>query len=82
MSVLEHLQPQRVFYYFERLCAIPHGSGNTRAVSDWVMDFARTHDLEAYQDEMNNVILVKAAAPGYENAPPVILQATRYKSSA
>ena len=38
------------------------------------MDFARAHGLEAYQDEMNNVILVKAAAPGYESAPPVILQ--------
>ena len=74
MSVLEQLRPQRVFYYFEQLCAIPHGSGNTRAVSDWVMDFARAHGLEAYQDEMNNVILVKAAAPGYESAPPVILQ--------
>ena len=36
MPVLEHLEPKRVFGFFEELCAIPHGSGNTRAISDWL----------------------------------------------
>ena len=31
MAVLNHLEPQRVFHFFEELCAIPHGSGNTKA---------------------------------------------------
>ena len=26
MSVLAGLKPERVFYYFEELCRIPHGS--------------------------------------------------------
>ena len=30
--------------------------------------------MEHYQDEANNVIIIKPAAPGYENAQPVILQ--------
>ena len=34
MRVLEHLEPKSVFSYFEDLCAIPHGSGNTNAISD------------------------------------------------
>jgi dipeptidase D len=74
MSILEHLEPKGVFRFFEELCAIPHGSGNTKAISDWLMDFAHQRNLEAYQDSMNNVIIIKEAAPGYESAAPVILQ--------
>ena len=41
MSVLAGLKPERVFYYFEELCRIPHGSGNTKEVSDYLVQFAR-----------------------------------------
>ena len=74
MSILEHLEPKGVFRFFEELCAIPHGSGNTKAASDWLMDFARERGLESYQDRLNNVIIIQEATPGYENAEPVILQ--------
>ena len=74
MRVLEHLEPKAVFSYFEDLCGIPHGSGNTRAVSDYCAAFAREHGLEYRQDGMGNVIIVKPAAPGYESAPAVMLQ--------
>ena len=29
MAVLSGLEPKAVFEYFEKLCAVPHGSGNT-----------------------------------------------------
>ena len=74
MAVLEHLEPKGVFSFFEQLCAIPHGSRNTRAVSDWCVAFARERGLEWYQDAWNNVILIQQATPGYEDAPAVILQ--------
>ena len=74
MEVLGALQPREVFRWFEELCAIPHGSGNTKAVSDWCAAFARTRGLEYRQDALNNVIIIKEAAPGYEDAKPVILQ--------
>ena len=74
MAILEHLEPRGVFRFFEELCAIPHGSSNTKAVSDWLMDFARERGLEAYQDGLNNVIIIKEATSGYECAEPVILQ--------
>lgn len=74
MPVLDQLEPKAVFSFFERLCAIPHGSGNTRAVSDWLADFARTRGLWYAQDAANNVVIKKPASPGYEAAPPVILQ--------
>ena len=49
MSVLAGLKPERVFYYFEELCRIPHGSGNTKEVSDYLVQFARDHELSWYQ---------------------------------
>ena len=74
MSTLEHLYPERVFYYFKQIAAIPHGSGNTKAISDYLVKFAKEHALTWYQDEANNVVLVKEASKGYENAPAIIIQ--------
>ncbi len=74
MSVLDQLEPGKVFQYFERICAIPHGSRNTKAISDWCVAFARERGLEYHQDSANNVILIQEATPGYEDAEPVILQ--------
>lgn len=74
MRALENCEPKRVFYYFEELCKIPHGSGNTKQISDYLVSFAKEHGLEYVQDEMNNVVIYKPATKGYEDAPAVILQ--------
>lgn len=39
--VLANLEPKGVFRFFEELTRIPHGSGNTAAVSAWAADFAK-----------------------------------------
>ena len=74
MRVLENLQPARVFYYFEEIANIPHGSGNTKQISDYLVAFAKEHNLEYYQDAINNVIMIKEATEGYEASEPVIIQ--------
>lgn len=74
MSILENLQPKRVFHYFEEICKIPHGSFNTRAISNYLVSFAKEHGLKYYQDFADNVIIYKPASPGYEDAPVTILQ--------
>ena len=56
-SKLAGLKPASVFYYFEQLCAIPHGSGNTRGISDYLVNFAKEKNLRYIQDEWNNVII-------------------------
>lgn len=74
MSVLEGLKPERVFYYFEEISKIPHGSGNTKQISDFCVDFAYKQGLKVIQDEVNNIIIYKNASEGYEDAEPVVLQ--------
>lgn len=72
--VLKGLKPEKVFEYFELLCSVPHGSGNTKQISDLCVNFAKERGLAFRQDELNNVIIFKPASAGYENAESVILQ--------
>ena len=74
MGVLSELEPKKVFYYFEEITKIPHGSGNVEQISNFLVDFAKEHHLFYIQDAMKNVIMVKEATPGYEKEPVVILQ--------
>lgn len=74
MGVLSNLEPKEVFAYFEEICGIPHGSGNTQAISDYLVKFAFDHDLRHRQDEAGNVVIFKPATPGYENSETVMLQ--------
>jgi len=71
---LAGLEPASVFGYFEKICSIPHGSGNTKAISDYLVSFAKEHDLRYIQDELNNVILFGEGTCGYEDHEPVIIQ--------
>ena len=74
MQKLAGLEPASVFYYFEQLCAIPHGSGNTKAISDYLVRFAKEQGLRYIQDNLNNVILFQEGTCGMEDREPVILQ--------
>ena len=74
MGALSGLKPERVFAYFEKLCSVPHGSGNTKSISDLCVSFARELGLPYRQEPCGNVVIRKAASPGCENAAPVILQ--------
>ncbi len=74
MRVLENLEPKKVFYYFEEICQIPHGSGNLDRISGYLEQFAKDRGLFHIRDKANNVIIVKEATAGYEKTEPVILQ--------
>lgn len=74
MAILNGLQPERVLYYFEEICRIPHGSGNTDAISGYCVGVAERLGLFCRRDEWNNVIIRKPASAGYAEHPPVILQ--------
>lgn len=71
---LAGLEPKSVFSYFEKLCAYPHGSGNTKAISDYLVSFAQEQGLPYIQDQLNNVIMFCPGTCGYEDHAPVVLQ--------
>ncbi|MDE5977885.1 MAG: aminoacyl-histidine dipeptidase [Turicibacter sp.] len=73
-GILGNLKPQAVFRYFEEMTKIPRESGNEAAISDYLVNFAKEHQLDYVQEPCKNVIITKPATAGYEDAPRVILQ--------
>ena len=71
---INELSPSEVFSYFQEICAIPHGSGNTGMIADYCLEFAKLHGLKARKDAADNVVIFKAGSSGYEDCEPVILQ--------
>ncbi len=74
MAVLSSCKPERVFYYFEQIAGIPHPSHHEEAISNYLVSFAKEHNLEYYQDDLFNVIIIKEASAGCEEKEPLILQ--------
>ena len=71
---LAGIEPAKVFGFFEEICSIPHGSRNEKAISDYLVSFAKERGLRHIQDEVNNVIIFQEGTCGYEDHEPVILQ--------
>ena len=74
MGVLEKLEPKNVFRYFEEISQVPRPSYHEEKISAYLVEFAKAHNLEYYQDDLYNVVMIKEASEGYENEEPIILQ--------
>lgn len=74
MGTLSSLNPEKVFAFFEKICSIPHGSGNCAALSAFIADFAKQRRLDFAVDAEQNVLIRKPASPGYEKYETLILQ--------
>ncbi|MGQ8338204.1 aminoacyl-histidine dipeptidase [Sunxiuqinia sp. A32] len=74
MRILEKLQPQPLWNYFEDICQVPRPSKKEEKIIAFLLDFAKKNNLEAKKDEIGNVLILKPATHGKENTPTVILQ--------
>lgn len=73
MTVKE-LEPKRVFEIFDQITKVPRPSKKEEKIRQYLLDFAKSHNLEAKTDKVGNVVIKAPATPGHENAPTVILQ--------
>lgn len=71
---LDNLEPKNVFRYFAEICSIPHGSYHTDKIAEYVVNFAKEHNLAYTRDSHNNVVIKKNASPNYKGNSTVILQ--------
>ena len=74
LNIPEYKDHERIFRFFEEISEIPHGSGNTRMIADYLVKFAKDRSLEYMRDEYDNVVIRKGATKGYEGRPGVIIQ--------
>lgn len=71
---MKDLEPKIVWSYFHDITQIPRPSKKEEKIIAYLLNFAREHNLEAKKDKVGNVLITKAATPGKENVPTVILQ--------
>lgn len=71
---IKDLKPQRVFAIFDEINQVPRPSKKEEKIRNYLLEFAKKHDIEAKTDAIGNVVMKKPATPGHENAPTVILQ--------
>lgn len=71
---VKDLNPKRVFEIFDQITKVPRPSKKEERIRQFLLDFAKQHGLETKVDKIGNVAIFKAATPGHENAPRVILQ--------
>jgi len=71
---LAGLKPAHLWKHFSQLLRIPHGSGNERALGDYIISVAKGLNLSWKRDKVGNVVVSKPATPGHEQAGGLILQ--------
>ncbi len=74
LNIPEYKEAAEVFRFFEEISKIPHGSGNTAKIADYLVSFAKERSLSVVRDSYDNVIIKKPATAGYESRPAVVIQ--------
>ncbi|MBO7699455.1 MAG: beta-Ala-His dipeptidase [Eubacteriaceae bacterium] len=72
--ILEGREPSIVFRQFEDICAIPHGSGNEKALGEHIISIADEYGYSHEKDEIGNILVRIPASKGCESAPSMCIQ--------
>ncbi|MCK3658265.1 cytosol nonspecific dipeptidase [Pasteurellaceae bacterium Pebbles2] len=75
MSEIQSLQPQLLWQWFDRICAIPHPSYHEEKIATFIVNWAKEKGLFVERDAVGNILIRKAASKGMENHQKVALQA-------
>lgn len=68
------LQPKLLWECFDEITKVPRPTHHLEKMKQFLVDWANRHNIEVATDEVGNVVMRKAATPGHENAPTIILQ--------
>lgn len=71
---MTQLSPKAVWSYFHEITQVPRPSKKEERIRAYLIDFAKKHQLEYKEDEVGNIVIKKAASPGYEHRKSVVLQ--------
>jgi len=74
MSDIRNLEPGDLWNYFYEICQLPHPSRKEAKIIEYVRNFGERNGLETIVDSVGNVIIKKAATPGFEARKGVVLQ--------
>lgn len=72
---VKDLQPALVFGIFDEITKVPRPSKKEGKIREFLLDFAKKHNIEVKTDAIGNVVMRKPATPGHEDAPVIVMQA-------
>ncbi len=75
MNEILNLNPQCIWKNFYALTQVPRPSGHLEKIQQFLLDFAKKAEVEAFKDPAGNIVMRKPASAGMENRKGVILQA-------
>ncbi|MEG0701538.1 MAG: M20/M25/M40 family metallo-hydrolase, partial [Muribaculaceae bacterium] len=71
---IKELKPELIWNIFDEITKVPRPSKKEGKIRQFLLDFAKKHNLEVKTDEIGNVVMSKPATAGYEKSPVVVLQ--------
>ena len=74
MKIYCDMNTEKVLSFFKEITKIPRESGHEELIVAYLQEFAAERGLECKTDKVGNVLIVKNAAPGYEDVPTIVLQ--------
>ena len=73
MKITE-LEPKLIWECFDEITKVPRPTHHLDKMREFLVGWAKRHNIDVATDEVGNVVMRKPATPGHENAPTVILQ--------
>lgn len=70
----DNLNNKRLWKIFSDISSIPRESGNEEGIRNYLLSWAKDHGIQAFSDNIGNVIMKVKATPGFENYPSIALQ--------
>ena len=71
---IKDLKPALIWQCFDEITKVPRPSCHEEQIRQYLLDFAKKHNIEVETDRCGNVVMRKPATKGHENAPTVVLQ--------
>lgn len=71
---IKELKPELIWGIFDEITNVPRPSKKEGKIREFLIEFAKRHNIEAKTDAIGNVAMRVPATPGKENAPVVVLQ--------
>ena len=71
---IKNLAPQNVWSIFDAMTQVPRPSKKEEKIRQWLVNWAKEHNIECHLDSTGNVLMRVPATPGYENHPTVVMQ--------
>ena len=71
---IKNLAPKNVWSIFDAMTQVPRPSKKEEKIRQWLVNWAKEHNIECHLDSTGNVLMRVPATPGYENHPTVVMQ--------